>query len=81
MGTEDENIRRAHRSGFQVLSTHRLPSHAWWDNYYNPLRQKMQHMAITPTIEAVIQETEEEIRLFKQFSDFYGYTFYVLQAV
>jgi len=80
MGTEAENIDRAKRSGFRVLSTHRLPSQAWWVNYYGPLRERMQQIEITPRLQFVIRETEEEIRLFETCSDAYGYTFYVLQA-
>lgn len=80
MATEAENIDRAERSGFQVLSIHRLPSQAWWLNYYGPLRQRMQQIEITPATQAVIRETEDEMTLFEQFSDFYGYTFYVLQV-
>jgi len=80
MGTEAENLARARRSGFSLLSTHRLPAQAWWVNYYDPLRERMRQMEITPRIQSVIRETEEEMRLFAKFSDFYGYTFYVLQA-
>lgn len=80
MGTEAENIDQAIRSGFSVLSTHRLPSQAWWVNYYEPLRERMQQMEITTITQSVIRETEEEIRLFEKFSEFYGYMFYVLQA-
>ena len=80
MGTEAENVARAQRSGFRVLSTQRLPSQAWWVNYYEPLRERMQQLAITPMTQSVIRETAEEMRLFEQFSDSYGYTFYVLQA-
>ncbi len=80
MGTEAENIARATQTHYRVLSTHRLPSQAWWDNYYTPLRERMQQIEITPTIQVVLRETEEEIGLFEQFSDAYGYTFYVLQA-
>jgi SAM-dependent methyltransferase len=80
MGTEAENIDRANRSGFRVLSTHRLPSQAWWVNYYEPLRERMGQLEISPSNQSVIRETEEEIKLFEKFSNFYGYTFYVLQA-
>ncbi|WYL92553.1 MAG: class I SAM-dependent methyltransferase [Gloeotrichia echinulata IR180] len=80
MGTEAENIDRANRSGFSVLSTHRLPSQIWWVNYYEPLCERIQQIEITPITQSVIRETEEEMRLFKKFSDSYGYTFYVLQA-
>ena len=47
MGTEAENIDRANRSGFSVISTHRLPSQVWWVNYYEPLRERMQQIEIT----------------------------------
>ncbi|MEL6320290.1 MAG: class I SAM-dependent methyltransferase [Cyanobacteria bacterium J06626_14] len=80
MGTEAKNVARANRSGFSLLSTHRLPSQAWWANYYDPLRERMQQIEITPITQSVIRETEEEMRLFETFSDFYGYTFYILQA-
>ncbi len=81
MGTEAENIDRANRSGFSVSSTHRLPSQAWWVNYYEPLRERMQQLAITAMTRSVMHEAEEEMRMFEQFSDSYGYTFYILQAV
>lgn len=80
MGTEAENRARASRSDFTVLSTHRLPNRAWWVNYYDPLHHRMQQIEITPTIQSVIDETETEIELFERFSDFYGYTFYVLKV-
>lgn len=81
MGTEAENISRANRAGFSVLSTHRLPSSAWWINYYNPLRDRMKQIEITPVSQLVIRETEEEMAVFEKFSNFYGYTFYVLRAM
>jgi ubiquinone/menaquinone biosynthesis C-methylase UbiE len=80
MGAEAENIERAHRSGFSTLSTHRLPSQAWWVNYYGPLRERMRQIEITPRYESVIREMEAEMRLFETCSDAYGYTFYVLQT-
>ncbi|NJN30717.1 MAG: class I SAM-dependent methyltransferase [Synechococcales cyanobacterium RM1_1_8] len=80
MGSEAENINRAVRAGFTVLSTQRLPSEAWWRNYYDPLRKRMQQLEGTPALQEVIRETEAEMALFENFSDCYGYTFYVLSA-
>jgi serine/threonine-protein kinase HipA len=57
-----------------------LPNQAWWVNYYEPLRERMGQIEITPITQLVIRETEEEMRLFEKFSEFYGYTFYVLQV-
>lgn len=80
MGTEAVNMDCANKSGFSVLATHRLPSQAWWANYYDPLRERMQQIDILPSVQSVIRETEAEMLMFEQFSDSYGYTFYVLQA-
>ncbi len=80
MGSETENMTQADRSGFSVVSTHRLPSQVWWDNYYGPLRERMQQIKITPVTQSVIREIEEEMNLFEQFSDSYGYMFYVLRV-
>ena len=40
IGTESENVGHVNSSGFEILGTHRLPSKAWWDNYYEPLFRK-----------------------------------------
>lgn len=80
IGSEAENIDRAVRTGFTVLSSLRLPSNAWWINYYYPLCERMKQIEITPMTQLVIREIEEEMTLFEKFSDFYGYTFYVLRA-
>ncbi|MEO1070495.1 MAG: class I SAM-dependent methyltransferase, partial [Cyanobacteria bacterium J06638_6] len=76
MGSEAENRARAVNAGFQVLSTTRLPSRAWWVNYYGPLRKRMQATEATPELQAVMDEVDDEMALFEKFSSFYGYTFY-----
>lgn len=79
MATEAENIDSATRCGFDVLSTHRLPSYCWWDNYYEPLRKRIKELETNAIQQSVISEIEQEIALFAKFSQFYGYTFYILQ--
>lgn len=80
MAGEAENRLRGERAGFETLFTRRLPSDAWWKNYYGPLRGRLRDLEITPRNRAVVQECEEEMALFERFGDFYGYTFYVLRA-
>ena len=80
LGTETENCDRAVQAGYQVLFTERLPRAAWWQNYYNPLRDRLAQLDPTPINQTVRAETETEIALFEQWSDHYGYTFYALQA-
>lgn len=83
MASEDENCAHARAHGFEVLFRERLPTTAWWDNYYGALLAQIETLATDPSdsLQAVIDETREEIALFRAHSDHYGYTFYALQAV
>lgn len=82
MGTEAQNISRARSAGFELLATRRLPAEAWWDSYYNPLLAQMAQYADhpAPVMQQVLQDTQHEIDLFRQFSNDYGYCFYLLRA-
>ena len=78
---EAENSTRAQAAGFGVLSTRRLPAQAWWDNYYHPMLERIAAMSASDaTMQAVVDEMQTEIDLFRQYSRHYGYTFYVLTA-
>ena len=70
-------------SGFEVLGVHRLPSYAWWDNYYDPLRGRINviRKSDDKVIQAVISETEEEMNFFKEHDKDYGYTYYIMRAI
>ncbi|MGP8320211.1 MAG: class I SAM-dependent methyltransferase [Methanosarcinaceae archaeon] len=81
--TESENSEIIRSSGFEILGIHRLPSKAWWINYYEPLRKKIMSLkdSKNSTMQAVISETETEMKFFKEYDDFYGYSFYVMRAI
>jgi SAM-dependent methyltransferase len=81
MAAEQENAAIATRLGYEVLAIRRLPSEAWWRNYYGPLRQRIDALraGADPAMQAVIRETEVETALFERHADSYGYTFYVLR--
>jgi serine/threonine-protein kinase HipA len=82
IATETENSRHAIKAGFEVIGIHRLPNQVWWTQYYEPLRTRMNELRpmADPILQAVIDETEIEIELFKNGKDSYGYTFYLLKA-
>jgi len=83
IATEVVNKARATASGFEVIDVQRLPSQAWWDNYYNPLISKMNEYKDqgNRAMDAVIRDTQQEIDFFEAHSDHYGYSFYLLKAV
>ena len=83
IGTELENSVHVKSSGFEIKGIHRLPSKAWWDNYYGPLRENMKSFKDSKdsTMQSVINETEEEMKLFEEYEKYYGYSFYIMKAV
>ena len=83
IGTESENSVHVNTSGFEILGIHRLPSKAWWDNYYEPLRENMNALKHSKNsiMQSVINETEEEMKLFEEHEKYYGYSFYIMKAV
>ena len=83
IGSESENANHANSSGFEILGIHRLPSRAWWDNYYGPLRENIDSFKNSQDsiMQTVIKETEEEMRLFEEHEKHYGYSFYIMKAI
>ncbi|XXF79351.1 methyltransferase domain-containing protein [Myxococcaceae bacterium GXIMD 01537] len=83
LASEAVNTARAREVGFEVLGVHRLPTEAWWANYYTPLLRRVEALRSTasPAMREVIRATDTEVDLFRRFSDAYGYAFYVLKAV
>ena len=83
IGTEPENSNHANSAGFEVLGIHRLPSKAWWDNYYGPLRDNMSPFKHSEDsiMQSAIKEIEEEMKLFEAYEKYYGYSFYIMKAV
>ena len=81
--TESENSYIIGSSGFKVLGIHRLPSKAWWDNYYEPLRKNIESFRNSndTIMQSVISETEEEMKFFEEYDKFYGYSFFIMEAL
>ena len=81
MGSIEENIRKIPSVGYNVFDHFTLPERDWWDEYYNPLLERME--ALRPDCEsgsdlaAVIEATEEEIGLYRRYGHTYGYVFYL----
>ncbi len=81
--TEQENTDIIKASGYAVLGIHPLPSKAWWDNYYGPLRNNIELLkgSSDRVMQTVIDDTEEEMKIFEAYEQFYGYSFYIMKAI
>ena len=70
------------RCGYEVLGHFVLPASAWTDQYYDPMAQliakRSQDWHGIAEAEAVLREATNEISIFRQYSDYFSYAFFVL---
>jgi ubiquinone/menaquinone biosynthesis C-methylase UbiE len=81
--TIEGNVEIIRNSGYRLVGSFVLPSQSWWDNYYTPIEAKL------PSLKARYKDDEEalqviayeetEIEMFRKYSDYYGYAFYIMQ--
>ncbi len=79
----DKNLSQIEKLGFEVLDHFVLPESAWWDEYYTPLEKRLQifkerYSDKQPEIDT-INYVQTEIDMYRKYSDYYGYVFYILQ--
>jgi len=83
MGTVDENIHRLEKQGYRLVDHFHLPDSSWWEGYYNPLAERIAMLrkkyADDAGIQSPLDEELAEIALFRKYSSYYGYEFYIAQ--
>ena len=82
--TIEDNLEVAQKSGYRIVGSFVLPSKSWWDNYYTPIETKLpkikaRHKENREALEFLAME-ETEIEMFRKYSDYYGYIFYIMQV-
>ena len=70
------------RAGLKLLGDFLLPEAAWWDAYYAPLeartRQLRAKYAGDAAAATVLQEAENEVEAYRNYSAHFGYQFFVM---
>ncbi len=83
MGTVDENMRRIEAQGYKLIEHFHLPNSSWWEYYYKPLEKRLSQLrekyAGNQEIQDTLDEESAEITIFRQYSSYYGYEFYIAQ--
>lgn len=81
----DDNIAIINRCGYQPIGYFSLPAQDWWENYYNYIEPRLpdfqDRYKDDPTGMQVIDMEIAEIEMFKKYSDYYSYVFYVMQKI
>ncbi len=72
------------RAGYSMLGHFQLPASDWWQDYYTPLEQRLARLRGTwsndPEALAVVALDQQEIDIYRRYSDHYGYVFYVMRT-
>ena len=83
MGTVEENIQRIEAQGYVLIEHFHLPDSSWWDHYYKPLEKRVSMLrekyAGNQEVQDALDEELAEIALFRKYSSYYGYEFYIAQ--
>jgi SAM-dependent methyltransferase len=79
----EENWQTIRDMGYAPLGTFVLPESAWWDNYYNPVMKRVSMLrakyAGNPEIMLELDAQQQEIAMYRQYHDYYGYVFYIMR--
>jgi ubiquinone/menaquinone biosynthesis C-methylase UbiE len=81
--TVKENLQLIKNAGYTVVGYFVLPESSWWENYYLPIAAKLpmlkaKYQGNREALEVIASE-ETEIEMFRKYSKYYGYVFYVMQ--
>jgi len=73
----------AERLGYRNIDHFFLPDETWWEDYYKPMAKAIPGMRKKypeiQNIQKFLDSLELEIEIFRDYSDYYGYVFIVLQ--
>jgi len=83
MKTNEENIEIIKENNYNLINSFILPESSWWNYYYIPYEKQVS------ALKTKYQDNEEkislldsaliEIELFRKYSKYYGYVFYIMQ--
>lgn len=79
------NIEIIECAGFEMVRRFNLPECDWWNDYYNPILNKMPGLKTKykddPEALEVLAGEEREIDLFRRYFNYYAYVFYIARRI
>ncbi len=81
------NVGKIQAAGYSPIGTYVFPPRDWFDHYYNPLMERIslcRGMAErdrdnSAELLGILEAEEHEIELFRKYSGYYSYAFYIMQ--
>ena len=72
------------RTGYEVVGHFVMPPNAWTDQYYDPMEgriaEKEKEWKDIAEAEGVLSEARNEVSIFREYSDYFGYAFFVMRS-
>ncbi|MFX1589907.1 MAG: class I SAM-dependent methyltransferase [Promethearchaeota archaeon] len=83
MKSVKQNKRTIDSKGLELIFHFNIPESSWWDNYYIPVEKNINklHKKYQNDNEALelLELFKLEIEMFKKYSEYYGYTFFIMR--
>ena len=83
--TVKDRLALIQNEGFRLISHFTLPESSWLDSFYLPMEEEIKRLNNkyqgNEIALSIFEEMENEINLYKEYSDFYGYEFFIMQSV
>jgi ubiquinone/menaquinone biosynthesis C-methylase UbiE len=84
MQSLEQNLAVLQETGYREAGHFVLPESAWWQDYYTPLEQRIRILTEkyrdNEEALAFLRASQREIEMYRQYSEWYGDVFYVMQA-
>jgi ubiquinone/menaquinone biosynthesis C-methylase UbiE len=82
--TREENLALLQQAGYRAVGHFALPESAWWQDYYTPLEKRIailtEQYRDNDEALAFLDNSQREINLYRKYSEWYGYAFYIMQT-
>jgi ubiquinone/menaquinone biosynthesis C-methylase UbiE len=84
MKSHAENVKIIGHLGYELIDSFTLPESDWWDYFYAPLEKRIvilreKYIKNVQNIKE-LDMTQKEVDIFRKYSEYYGYAFYVMKA-
>ena len=79
-----ENLARVRMAGYREVGHFTLPESAWWEPYYGPMEDRITQLREkyqgNTTAQSLLDIHAKAVVMYRKYSAWYGYEFYVMQA-
>lgn len=83
MSSVSKNIQTIEDTGYTPVAHFILPEKGWWNDYYNPLQERVnllrEKYAGNQEAQTKLDCTEKEMEIYRKYFAYFGYVFYLMK--